>query len=349
MLNLPINIDLSPELNKLIAEIDEFKGSWKYYSQLNPQVLESLKKIATIESIGSSTRIEGSILSNSQVEELLGKLQIYSFKSRDEEEVAGYAKLMNTIYESYQEINLSENYIRQMHNILLQHSSKDTRHRGNYKTLDNHVVAKNKQGEIVGIVFKTVTPFDTPRYMQELVRWANEALNDKIMHPLLIIGAFIVSLLYIHPFQDGNGRLSRAMTTLLLLKNNYAHAPYSSLESIIEASKSAYYLALRQTQTTLEEEQINWESWFEFFLKSLVKQKNHLLVKIENLEQENDLSLVQENIIELLQQTDKMRMSMFLDKTQHSRQLLKYHLKELVKKGLIKQYGQGRGTWYTLN
>lgn len=204
---------------------------------ITPERLSSLRRVATIESIGSSTRIEGARLTDRDVEKLLSSLQLGSFATRDEQEVAGYADVMETIFRAYDAIPITENHIRQFHRDLLVHSTKDERHRGEWKTLDNHVEAFVEDGRSLGVVFVTATPFDTPRLMAELVIWQREREEAKDLHPLLVVGIFVVVFLAIHPFQDGNGRLSRVLTTLLLLRAGYAYVPYSSLESVIEQSK----------------------------------------------------------------------------------------------------------------
>ena len=209
---------ITPEILSLIAEIDEFKGAWRAIGRIAPERLSGLRRVATIESIGSLTRIEGARLSDREVEALLANIRIGSFTTRDEQEVAGYAEVMETIFSAYDAISLSENHIRQLHRDLLAHSTKDERHRGLYKTLPNHVEAFNEDGKSLGVVFETATPFDTPRRMAELVDWAAGKEKDRSLHPLLVIGVFVVVFLEIHPFQDGNGRLSRILTTLLLLR-----------------------------------------------------------------------------------------------------------------------------------
>jgi Fic family protein len=231
--------------------VDEFKGAWRALGLIAPERLSALQRVATIESIGSSTRIEGSKLTDREVERLLTNLDIKSFASRDEQEVAGYAEAMDLVFRSWENIAITENHIKQLHRDLLVHSEKDERHRGSYKTGANNVVAFDESGQQIGIVFETATPFDTPRLMTELVTWFAEATEEKHLHPLLVIAIFTVVLLAIHPFQDGNGRLSRILTTLMLLRAGYAYVPYSSLESVIEQSKEGYYLALRQTQGTI--------------------------------------------------------------------------------------------------
>jgi len=212
------NLNITTDILTLISTIDEFKGAWRALGTLAPERLSALRRVATIESIGSSTRIEGSKLSDRDVEKLLANLEIKSFETRDEQEVAGYADVMETVFQSWAEIPITENHIKQLHRDLLAHSQKDERHRGNYKTNSNSVAAFDETGKQVGIVFETATPFDTPKLMEELVEWTREAFEDKTLHPLLVIAIFIVVFLEIHPFQDGNGRLSRVLTTLLLLR-----------------------------------------------------------------------------------------------------------------------------------
>lgn len=233
-------IHITPDILSLIARIDEFKGAWRALGTLAPDRLSALRRVATIESIGSSTRIEGSKLSDREVEQLLSNLQIKNFTSRDEQEVAGYAEVMELVFSSWQDITFTENHLKQLHQNLLVYSEKDVWHRGNYKTTSNSVAAFDENGTQTGIVFQTASPFDTPRLMSELVTWVQEEHDAKYLHPLLIIAVWVVVFLEIHPFQDGNGRLSRILTTLLLLQAGYAYVPYSSLESVIEQSKEAY-------------------------------------------------------------------------------------------------------------
>ncbi len=254
-----LSLEITPEMLQLIAELEEFKGAWRALKNIAPEQLAALRKVATIESVGSSTRIEGVKLTDREVKALLSNLDTTSFRSRDEEEVAGYAALMEQVFESWESIPLTENFIKQLHTMLLQYSSKDERHRGEYKSLSNSVEAFSPSGESLRIVFQTASPFDTPSKMTELVLWTRESLEDKSLHALLVIAIFKVVFLAIHPFQDGNGRLSRVLTTLLLLRAGYAYVPYSSLESLIEESKDSYYLALRRTQGTLDSVAPDWQ------------------------------------------------------------------------------------------
>lgn len=339
---------ITPDILRIIADIDEFRGSWRMIQNLAPERLASLRRVATIESIGSSTRIEGSRLTDSQVEELLSNISRKSFVTRDEQEVAGYAELMDIIFQSYADIVLSENYIKQLHAILLQYSSKDERHRGQYKTLNNHVEAFDTDGNSLGIVFHTVSPFETPLRMQELVYWTRETLADNSLHPLLVIGIFTVVFLQIHPFQDGNGRLSRILTTLLLLKAGYRYVPYSSLESVVEQNKDGYYLALRRTQSTLEDANPNWLPWLRFFLISLKAQKDRLATKIDLATPWQGLTKEAHRIMEYVQQQGRISVSEAEKNLSVPRATLKKRLAELVESGLLIRQGQGRGTWYEL-
>src|SRR5665647_535495 len=153
-------LQITPEILILIAKIDEFKGAWRALGTLAPDRLSALRRVATIESIGSSTRIEGSKLSDREVEKLLSNLEINSFETRDEQEVAGYAELMDLVFSSWQDIPFDENHIKQLHQTLLRHSEKDERHCGQYKTNSNSVAAFDENGTQIGIVFETASPFD---------------------------------------------------------------------------------------------------------------------------------------------------------------------------------------------
>lgn len=334
---------------KLIAEIDEFKGAWTAIGRISPERLTALRRVATIESIGSSTRIEGARLSDREVEALLAGLEIKEFASRDEEEVAGYAETMETVFAHFKEIALTENHIKQLHRDLLQYSSKDERHRGEYKTHDNHVEAFGPDGESVGIVFATATPFDTPRLMTELIEWTRENFESGELHKLIVITIFVVVFLAIHPFQDGNGRLSRILTTLLLMRAGYDYVPYSSLESVIEQSKDAYYLGLRQTQGTLRTEAPDWQPWLTFFLRALQQQKARLEKKIERERLIlGDLPELSVRILELCREHGRVTVAEAAKVTGANRNTIKDHLKALTKAGHIEQHGAGRGSWYGL-
>jgi Fic family protein len=305
--------------------------------------------VATIESIGSSTRIEGSELSDSNVERLLANTETKSFASRDEQEVAGYAEAMEIIFQVWQDIPLTENHIKQLHRDLLRHSEKDDWHRGEYKKMSNSVAAFGDDGKQIGVVFETASPFNTPRLMAELVAWIVEAREIGRLHSLLIVAVFTVVFLEIHPFQDGNGRLSRILTTLLLLKAGYAYVPYSSLESVIENSKEAYYFALRQTQGTIRTDAPNWQPWLTFFLRALQQQKRRLAAKVEREKlMVAELPELAVKIIDQARQHGRVTIGDMIRVTGANRNTLKEHFRSLVQKRHLVRNGTGKGSWYAL-
>jgi len=340
---------ITPKTLRLVAEIDEFRGAWAALGRISPERLSALRRVATIESIGSSTRIEGARLSDREVEQLLAGIEIRTLASRDEEEVAGYAAVMDTVFENYANIPLNENHIKQLHGDLLRYSSRDRRHRGQYKTHPNHVEAIGPDGESIGVVFETATPFDTPRLMEELVAWTNDHLDSGELHKLVVIAIFVVAFLAIHPFQDGNGRLSRVLTTLLLLRAGYEYVPYSSLESVIEHSKDRYYLALRRTQVTIGTERPEWHHWLDYFLYALQQQKLRLEKKIarERLVLGN-LPELSAQLLEIVGDRGRLTVAEAARLTGANRNTIKGHLSALTKAGHLRLHGKGRGSWYGL-
>jgi Fic family protein len=260
--------------------------------------------------------------------------------------VAGYAETMETVFEHWQDIPFTENHIKQLHRDLLQYSQKDERHRGEYKKQPNHLEAFDPEGRSLGVVFETATPFETPRLMTELADWTQTELVAAL-HPLIVIAITIVVFLEIHPFQDGNGRLSRILTTLLLLRAGYAYVPYSSLESVIEQNKDAYYLNLRRTQGTIRTDKPDWVPWVSFFLNSLQNQKEHLEKKVEQerliLGELPELSV---RILELCRERGRVTVADAITVIGANRSTIKDHLKALTTAGHLERHGAGRGTWY---
>jgi len=230
---------------------------------------------------------------------------------------------------------------------LLRHSEKDLRHSGEYKKLSNSVEAFNPDGTSAGVIFETTTPFDTPREMQELIAWTKETLEDKSYHPLIVVGVFNVVFLAIHPFQDGNGRLSRALTTLLLLKAGYSYLPYSSFESIIENNKESYYLNLRRTQKTLKTDAPDWQPWIRFFLHALKRQKDHLAQKTEVNNSYDDLPIESITILDYITKNQRITMKQAEEITQIPRPTVKTRITALVERGFLVKHGKARGTWYS--
>lgn len=331
-----------------LLEIEECKGSWKAYGNLAPNRLAELRRIAMIESVGASARIEGAKLSDRDVARILAGLSTQSFTTRDEQEAAGCALLMNEIFDSWEEMPLTENIVKQMHSLLFSFSDNDERHRSCYKTVENNVAAFDKTGHTIGVVFETASAFETPALMKELIEWTNRQFLEKAFPPVIVIGMFTAAFLAIHPFQDGNGRLSRALTTFLMLRAGYGYAPYSSLESVIEASKQNYYLALRTTQNTLQSDAPNWNVWLTYFLRSLVRQVRNLKRKMENERLLRSMPETSMRIIELIRRNGPLGIAEAATSLNVNKFTLRDHFKRLVREGHLIPLGRGRATQYAL-
>lgn len=272
-----------------ITQIDQLKGQWIGGAQLSPQVLGRLKKSVLFTSTGASTRIEGAKLSDADIEKLMRGISIQRFSDRDQQEVKGYYELLQNVFASWKRLKLTEGLIKGFHKELLKYVEKDASHRGEYKKRENKVHMINEAGQSIGILFDTTPAWLTPKEMQELVEWTGCALieeAEKKTHPLIVIGNFLVEFLNIHPFQDGNGRISRVLTNLLLLKAGYLYIPYVSHEKLIEDNKPDYYLALRKSQKTIKTKRENILPWLDFFLTVFLKQSQMAvdLLSRENLE-----------------------------------------------------------------
>lgn len=340
------NLVLTPDILKLVGEIDEFKGAWRALGTLAPDRLATLRRIATVESVGASTRIEGARLTDKEVDLLLSNLDLGSFRTRDEQEVAGYAAATTMVFDSWREIPLTENHIKQLHGSLLQYSERDEYHRGTYKTLVNNVEAFDSRGRSLGVIFETATPFDTPRLMEELVNWTNRELESGGHHPLLVIAAFIVRFLAIHPFQDGNGRHARVLTNLLLLRTGYTYMPYSSLERVVEENREQYYRALRSAQGTLDRDESHLMDWLRFFLLCLIEQKRSLAEKVKRERVMTSLSALDEKILQLVREHGRLTVADAVKLTGANRNTLKLHLRDLVQSEHLQLRGRGKGSWY---
>lgn len=335
---------------QLIAYIDGFKGKWNIAEKQKNRYLKELRKIATIESIGSSTRIEGATLTNKEVQELLNDIKITKLKTRDEQEVIGYYEVLELIYDNYSSIRLSESYIKQLHQMLLKYSKKDERHRGIYKSLSNKVVANYPTGEH-RTIYATTEPVLVATEMQELVEWTNEQLEQKDIHQLIVIGSFIYDFLSIHPFQDGNGRLSRLLTTLCLLQNDYTFIQYISFENHIEQHKKKYYEVLMSGQKNrrTKEERIN--HWLIFFLDSMKTLIGKLEQKYDVFKSKGGyLNDRQKLLKEFISKCEPIKVSDLAKQfPEVGLSTLKKDLQYLRDEQVIRMIGKGKGTIYILN
>jgi Fic family protein len=330
-----------------LSIIDSFKGNWEIVELKHSKHLKELRKIATIESIGSSTRIEGATLSDAEVERLLKSVKITKLTTREQQEVVGYYDTLQIILDNYKDLDMSERYIHQLHGILLKHSGKDQNHKGKYKTLSNQVVANYPDGT-QRTIFRTTEPSLTAKEMEDLLIWVNERFEKTDMHPVMVVSIFVYEFLSIHPYQDGNGRLSRLLTTLLLMRKGYEFTQYISFEHIIEERKEAYYRALMDGQKNRYKDSERIDQWVLFFLDCLVTLVKRLEAKYKiysNLSQ--DINQRQEKVLEFIKQQKVVQISSVAEMfSEDSRNTLKKDLSYLVDEGLLLKTGEGKGTRY---
>ena len=329
-----------------ITQIDELKGRWVGGVRLGPQVLGRLKQSVLVTSTGASTRIEGARLSDEDIEKLMRGIAIQKFSDRDRQEVIGYFELLNNVFDSWERLRFSEGLIKHFHRELLKYVEKDTFHRGEYKHQENKVHMVDAAGQSIGILFDTTPAYLTPKEMQELVEWAQDALKTRKHHPLLIIGGFLVQFLQIHPFQDGNGRLSRILTNLLMLQAGYAFMPYISHEKLVEDNKPEYYLSLRQSQKTIQTGQENIVPWLTFFLDVTLAQARMALDLLSDENIEKLLSPRQVGVWRYMQANREVTPKELSDALDIPRPTINQVLSRLLDLGKIERIGLGRGTRY---
>jgi Fic family protein len=339
--------DVFQRIMKLLSIVDRFKGNWETIELKHSKHLKELRKIATIESIGSSTRIEGATLTDEEVEKLLKSVKITKLATREQQEVVGYYETLQIILDNFKDIDISERYIHQLHGILLKHSGKDQGHKGSYKTLSNQVVANYPDGTR-RTIFKTTEPAMTAKEMEELLLWANGRFEKADMHPVLITAAFVYEFLSIHPYRDGNGRLSRLLTTLLLMQQGYGFVQYVSFEHIVEERKDGYYRALMDGQKDRYTKTEKIDKWVLFFLDCLVTLIQRLEAKYGQYSKlKKDLNERQLEILSFVKKKGKVQIGEVEEAFEHhSRNTLKKDLAYLAKEGLIFKTGTLKGTRY---
>jgi len=338
--------NISQEIWAKIAQIDELKGRWFAGVHLSPRTLGRLKRSVLITSTGASTRIEGSKLSDEDIEKMLRGISIQKFTNRDEQEVQGYYELLLNVFDSWEEQGFNESLIKHFHKELLKYVEKDTLHRGDYKKQENKVEMIDAEGKSIGTLFDTTPAYLTPKEMTEIVEWTKQSLTEKKYHPLLVIGNFIVEFLNIHPFQDGNGRLSRVLTNLLLLQQGYLYMPYVSHEKLIEDNKPDYYLALRKSQKTFKTDNEDVTYWLDFFLTILLKQSQMAngLLTAENIE--TLLSPKQLAVWEYLQTVDEATPNEIAEKADVARPTVNQVLNKLLELKKVERLGEGAAIRY---
>ncbi len=338
--NIPADIWLK------INKIDELKGQWIAGAKLSPQVLGRLKKSVLITSTGASTRIEGAKLSDEDIEKMMRGLSVQKFTDRDVQEVKGYYELLNNVFDSWKNLKFNESIIKHFHKELLKYVEKDKNHRGKYKKQENKVHMINEDGESVGVLFDTTPAYLTPKEMQELVDWTIKALKEETYHPLLTIGNFLVEFLNIHPFIDGNGRISRVLTNLLLLKAGYVYTPYISHEKLVEANKPNYYIALRRSQKTIKKKKEDVTSWLDFFLDIVLEQSKQAVELLSKENIEKLLSPKQLAVWEYLNTVDEASPAEISKQAKVARPTINQAVDKLLRLKKIERIGLGRSTRY---
>jgi Fic family protein len=330
-------------LIKLISQIDRFDASWSTLEKREGQSLKQLKSIATVRSVGASTRIEGAKMTDPEVEVLLQNIDITKIVDRDSQEVIGYFETLDLITESQEDITITENGVKNLHNILLKHSKKDEWHRGEYKQHSNAVEAKLADGTTQVIFRTTEAGIPTQDAMRELVAWYN---SDLEVHPLVKTAIFAYDFVSIHPFQDGNGRLSRLLTTLLLLKHGYKWIQYVSFEHEIESKKAEYYRALRSCQAQRPNEDVT--AWISFFLYALGNIQAQLMGKLVKQGAASSLSPKEKSILSFIENHAGCKSGDIAEKLGIPNPTVKRILPELIQKKLIEKHGTGPGTNYSI-
>jgi Fic family protein len=338
--------NLPPEIWSKITKIEELKGQWISGARLSPQVLGRLKRSVLVTSTGASTRIEGARLSDEDIEKLMRGISIQKFADRDKQEVKGYYELLQNVFDAWKHIRFSENTIKHFHKELLKYVQKDRLHRGEYKKTENKVHMINAEGKSVGILFDTTPAYLTPKEMQELIEAAQNALKESKYPPLLIIGNFLVEFLKIHPFQDGNGRISRILTNLLLLHSGYQYMPYVSHEKLVEDNKAGYYMALRKSQKTFGAPKPNIVPWLDFFLSVIYKQSQLAVELLSNENIEKLLSLKQIAVWGYLQNVVEASPKDISQNAKVALPTVAQALGKLIRLKKVERIGLGRSTRY---
>jgi len=335
-----------PHIVALLAEIDGIRGEFKSGLRMSPQAITNLKKSTLITSAGASTRIEGAKLNDEEVEKIMQGLAVSKFADRDSQEVQGYLEVLQNVFDSFQTLPLRESVITSLHNQLLKYSHKDDTHRGGYKKKENTVGVLGPDGKIAKIMFETTPAYLTGKEMQELVEWTDDALEKNRFHQLLVIANFIVEFLKIHPFEDGNGRLSRVLTNLLLLRSGYQFIQYVSHEQIIERRKDEYYIALRKSQETFKTDHDTISPWLNFFLSVVREQATKALAYLEEEKVEDTLSPKQYEVWKYLTGVEEASRGDIAKATGIVDVTVRQALDRLIELGKVKRIGRGRGSRY---
>lgn len=334
------DIIITPEMLTLIVEIDTFNREWSTTQQFSEKRLATLKKNAITDSIRASSDIEGTKLTGNQIEKLISSnIDGLAFSSPTTEKIAGFAQIQRTILNEWIDIDLQDHHVKQLHGMLFKYSDKDVRLHGEYKKIPNPLPG--------GI--DTVSPFEAPAKLCALIQWYKDALATKHLHPLLVIAIFFAKFIHIRPFPDGNGRIIRTLTLWLMQHAGYGYVPFSSLESIFQATKEEQLMALKECLGSKPQTSEHWAKWITYFLHMVHKQKNNMARTFKKEGTLTDtLPLLSIHILEQIQERGRTTIKEIEDITGANRSTIKVRLRELVSEHHIIQQGKARATWYTL-
>lgn len=326
------------EIVNYLSLIHEYKGKQGAYIQQQPQELERLIEIAKVQSTEASNSIEGIRTTETRLRQLMSERT--APRNRDEKEIAGYRDALNIIHESFEYIPLTPNYILQLHKILLSHTDSDFG--GSFKNVQNYISATDENGKRFTL-FTPLAPYETPEAMQNICDEYNRAIGEGKVDPLLIIPVFIHDFLCVHPFIDGNGRMSRLLTTLLLYRAGYEVGKYISLEAKIAKSKDSYYASLENSQTGWHEQQDDPTAFVKYLLGTIIAAYRDFDERI-NIISPTSLDTVKKAIDNKLGKFTKRDILELCPSLSAS--TVERHLKHLTADGYIIKLGAGKSTVY---
>lgn len=328
------------EIINLLSKIHEHKGKQELFLRRKPAILNKLVEIAKIQSVEDSNKIEGIVTTSVRIKELLN--QKTTPRNRDEEEILGYKDVLSTIHESYKHIPINSSCILQLHRDLYKYSEKSIG--GRYKNTQNSIIEKDSKGNILER-FKPLSPYETPIAIEKICQELNIALDRKQIDSLLLIPIFIHDFLCIHPFSDGNGRMSRLLTTLLLYKQGYVIGKYISMESKIEKDKDRYYIALEKSGVGWHENKEENVYFIKYILRIILsayidfeERVNYVDEKVPTIKLVRDAidnkigKFTKRDIMELVPSVGKSTIENMLNK--------------LIEEEFIERHGKGKATFY---
>ena len=326
------------EIINYLSLIHEYKGKQSMYIQRRPSELDKLVEIAKVQSTEASNSIEGIRTTETRLRQLMSEKT--TPRNRDEKEIAGYRDALNIVHENFAYIPLTPNYILQLHKILLSHT--DSGFGGSFKNVQNYISATDAQGKHFTL-FTPLAPYETRSAMQEICDEYNRAIGEGKVDPLLIIPVFIHDFLCVHPFLDGNGRMSRLLTTLLLYRAGYEVGKYISLEAKIAKNKDAYYDALEVSQIGWHEERDDPTAFIKYLLSTIIAAYRDF---------DERMQLVSESSLDTVKNAIESRLGKFTKRDilelcpGLSASTVERHLKRLTAAGYISKHGAGKNTFY---